>query len=75
VKIADLAIADFENFGLAWDDSTLTERADMLRSMIRRRQLAGERRRFGYRRLHVMLRREGEEVNHKRVYRCTEKKV
>jgi putative transposase len=35
----------------------------------RLKQLAGERRRFGYRRLHVMLRREGEEVNHKRVYR------
>ena len=35
----------------------------------RLRELAGERRRFGYRRLHVMLRREGEVVNHKRVYR------
>jgi len=35
----------------------------------RLRALAGERRRFGYRRLHVMLRREGEQVNHKRVYR------
>jgi putative transposase len=35
----------------------------------RLRELAGERRRFGYRRLHVMLRREGHEVNHKRVYR------
>jgi putative transposase len=35
----------------------------------RLRQLAGERRRFCYRRLHVMLRREGEQVNHKRVYR------
>src|SRR5207245_235158 len=33
------------------------------------RQLAGERRRFGYRRLHVMLMREGQMVNHKRVYR------
>jgi len=31
--------------------------------------LAGERRRFGYRRLTVMLRREGWPVNHKRVYR------
>lgn len=31
--------------------------------------LANERRRFGYRRLHVLLRREGFEVNHKRVYR------
>lgn len=32
-------------------------------------ELAGERRRFGYRRLHILLRREGLEVNHKRVYR------
>ena len=31
--------------------------------------LAMVRRRFGYRRLHVLLRREGWEVNHKRVYR------
>jgi putative transposase len=31
--------------------------------------LAGERRRFGYRRLAVLLRREGWPVNHKRVYR------
>ncbi len=31
--------------------------------------LAGERGRFGYRRLHVLLRREGWTVNHKRVYR------
>jgi putative transposase len=35
----------------------------------RLRELAGERRRFGYRRLHVMLVRQGEAVNHKRVYR------
>jgi putative transposase len=33
------------------------------------REVAGERRRFGYRRLHVILRRKGYEVNHKRVYR------
>lgn len=32
-------------------------------------QLASQRRRFGYRRLHVLLCREGEAVNHKRVYR------
>lgn len=31
--------------------------------------LAAERRRFGYRRLTVLLRREGLRVNHKRVYR------
>jgi len=35
----------------------------------RLRTLAGERRRFGYRRLTVLLRREGWPVNHKRVYR------
>ena len=33
----------------------------------RLRELAAERKRFGYRRLHVLLRREG--VNHKKVYR------
>lgn len=32
-------------------------------------ELAGERRRFGYRRLHILLEREGFEVNHKRVHR------
>jgi putative transposase len=32
-------------------------------------ELAEQRVRFGYRRLHLMLRREGFEVNHKRVYR------
>lgn len=31
--------------------------------------LAGERRRFGYRRLHILLRREGWPVNHKAVHR------
>lgn len=35
----------------------------------RLRSLAAERRRFGYRRLTVLLRREGWAVNHKRVYR------
>ena len=42
------------------DDATLRKRL---------RDLAGERRRFGYRRLHVLLRREGIEVNHKKLYR------
>ena len=31
---------------------------------IRLRELASERRRFGYRRLHILLGREGIEVNH-----------
>jgi putative transposase len=35
----------------------------------RLRTLAAERRRFGYRRLHVLIRREGTIVNHKRLYR------
>lgn len=35
----------------------------------RLRELAAERRRFGYRRLHVLLRREGWVVNHKLVHR------
>jgi putative transposase len=35
----------------------------------RLRELAAARRRFGYRRLQVLLRREGFAVNHKRVYR------
>src|SRR5436190_17842685 len=35
----------------------------------RLRALAQERRRFGYRRLHVLLRREGFVVNHKRLFR------
>jgi putative transposase len=35
----------------------------------RMRELAGERRRFGYRRLHVLLRREGLVVNRKRTQR------
>jgi len=33
------------------------------------RDLASQRRRFGYRRLHILLRREGIEVNHKKLYR------
>lgn len=35
----------------------------------RLKALAQERRRFGYRRLHVLLRREGQMVNRKRVQR------
>ena len=42
------------------DDPLLRERL---------RALAKERRRFGYRRLHVLLRREGYVVNHKRLFR------
>jgi putative transposase len=35
----------------------------------RLKELAGQRRRFGYRRLHALLRREGWRVNHKAVHR------
>ena len=35
----------------------------------RLRELESERRRFGYRRLHILLRREGIEVNHKKLFR------
>lgn len=35
----------------------------------RLRELANGRRRFGYRRLHILLRREGIEVNHRKLYR------
>ena len=42
------------------------EDSDMADRLI---ELANERRRFGYPRLHVLLRREGFKANHKRVYR------
>jgi len=42
------------------DDSSLRTRL---------RALAHERRRFGYRRLHLFLQREGFQVNHKRLFR------
>ena len=32
-------------------------------------ELAGQKRRYGYRRLHVLLRREGHRINRKRTYR------
>ena len=35
----------------------------------RLRVLAGERRRFGYRRLHILLARDGVRLNHKRLFR------
>ncbi len=46
------------------EDAELTERI---------RDIALERRRFGYRRVHQLLRREGIEVNHKKVYRLYRK--
>ena len=35
----------------------------------RLRELAASRRRFGYRRLHILLRREGAQLNHKKLRR------
>jgi putative transposase len=43
--------------------------ADQTALRLRLRDLAATRVRYGYRRLHVLLRREGWRVNHKRVYR------
>jgi putative transposase len=31
--------------------------------------IAHERKRFGYRRIHIMMKREGYKVNHKKIYR------
>ena len=48
-----------------------TEREGRSGPLLRERlkELAGQRRRFGYRRLHALLRREGWRVNHKAVHR------
>ena len=46
-----------------------TRRSDDHDLRERMKALAHERRRFGYRRLHVLLRREGHLVNHKRLFR------
>jgi putative transposase len=46
-----------------------SRRPDDLRLRERMVAIARERRRFGYRRLHVMLKREGFVVNHKRIFR------
>ena len=46
-----------------------TSRADDAGLRERMRAIAHERRRFGYRRLHVLLKREGYAVNHKKLFR------
>ena len=46
-----------------------SRRSDDLEVRARLKALAGERRRFGYRRLHILLRREGIELNHKKLFR------
>ena len=45
------------------------QKADDVVLRKRLRELANERRRFGYRRLHILLQREGIEVNHKKLFR------
>ena len=50
-----------------WQYEARKQDHDALRGRLK--ELAGERRRFGYRRLHVLLRREGWRVNHKAVHR------
>lgn len=46
-----------------------SRRSDDLELRARLKKLAGERRRFGYRRLHILLRREGIVLNHKKLFR------
>ena len=46
-----------------------SNRVDAPELVAKLRKLAMERPRFGYRRLHILLRRAGEIVNHKRIYR------
>src|SRR3954466_2310510 len=46
-----------------------TTRADDTSLRQRMRAIAQERRRFGYRRLHVLLKREGYLINHKKLFR------
>lgn len=45
------------------------KRAEDKALRVRLRELSGERRRFGYRRLHILLKREGWELNWKKLYR------
>jgi putative transposase len=46
-----------------------SQRSDQTALRVRLRDLAAARVRYGYRRLHVLLQREGWRINHKRVYR------
>ena len=51
----------------AWQYVPLRGRDDAVRERLR--EIANERRRFGYRRLAILLRREGKGMNLKKVYR------
>jgi putative transposase len=46
-----------------------SRRPDDTALRVRLKELAQQRRRFGYRRLHILLRREGIELNHKKLFR------
>ena len=59
-ELADLHRSVFQYEKQDSDDGALRKRL---------RELANERRRFGYRRLHILLQREGIEVNHKKLFR------
>jgi putative transposase len=45
----------------------MRERGDQFQERIKK--IAYEKRRFGYRRIHMILKRDGEKINHKKVYR------
>ena len=47
----------------------VSKRPDDGETRRRLRELASQRRRFGYRRLHILLRREGVALNHKKLFR------
>jgi putative transposase len=56
--------------GISWSlYAYQSRRPDSVRLRQRICDLAGEKRRYGYRRIHVLLRREGWSVNRKRTYR------
>lgn len=59
-RLAGVARSSFRYRSVAADQTALR---------LRLRDLAASRVRYGYRRLHILLRREGWLVNHKRVYR------
>jgi putative transposase len=50
-------------------DRYASRRPDDTAVRMRLKELAQQRRRFGYRRLHILLRREGVELNHKKLFR------
>jgi putative transposase len=51
---------------LRYQPRTRTQNTELQAKLV---ELAQERRRFGYRRLHILLKRQGVQANHKRVYR------